>query len=78
MILNPDYMGVVEWADRLAMFHEIGNGTTSKLNDPDKWQAWAMNLIGDPDEIGRDAPNPFQFEDWREWAYAFFLTQELN
>jgi len=78
VILNPDYMDVIEWTDRMSEFFEIGGGTTSKLNDPDKWQAWAVNLIGNPDEIGRDAPNPFQFNDWRKWAYAFFLTQELN
>jgi len=78
MILNPAHMDVVEWTDRLSSFQDIGNGTTQKLNDPDKWQAWAINLIGDPDEIGRDAPWPLDFDDWREWAELFFLTQELN
>lgn len=78
MIINPDYMDVIEWTDQMAKFQRIGNGTTQKLNDPAKWQAWAINLIGDPDDIGQDAPNPLYFSDWREWASLFFLTQELE
>ena len=77
MILNPYYMDVIEWTDKLALFPDIGNGTTQKLEDPARWQEWAANLIGDPDDIGWDTPNPYDFDDWREWAAAFFLTQEL-
>ena len=77
MILNPYYMDVIEWSDKLALFPEVSNGTTQKLEDPEKWQDWATNLIGDPDDIGWDTPNPYDFDDWREWAAAFFLTQEL-
>ncbi len=77
MILDPTYMDVIEWTDEMAKFTEIGNGTTQKLLDPAEWQSWAMNLIGDPDEIGRDAPVPYDFDDWRKWAFAFFLTQDL-
>lgn len=78
MILNPAHMEVIEWTDQLSKFQEIGNGTTQKLLDPDEWQDWATNLIGDPDFIGFDTPNPYDFTDWREWAELFFLTQELN
>jgi len=77
MILNPYYMGVIEWTNGMNSFYEIGTGTVQSLEKEEDWQEWAMNLVGDPDEIGRDAPNPFDFEDWREWASAFFLTQEL-
>jgi hypothetical protein len=77
VILNPNYMGVIEWTDQMAKFTLIGNSTTQKLVDPDNWQDWAMNLVGDPDDIGQDAPNPYDFEDWRDWAELFFLTQEL-
>jgi hypothetical protein len=70
-------MDVLEWTDRMANFTEIGNSTTQKLIDPDKWQDWAMNLVGDPDETGRDAPDPYGFNDWRKWADAFFLSQDL-
>lgn len=78
MILNPYYMNVIEWADSLNRFQEIGTGTAEKLEDPENWQEWAMNLVGDPDLIGQDAPVPYDFDDWREWASLFFLTQELN
>lgn len=78
MILNPNHMDVIEWTDQMAKFTEIGNGTTQKLLDPEEWREWAINLIGDPDFIGFDTPNPLDFENWRDWAELFFLTQELN
>lgn len=79
MILNPLYFDdVCEWTDRMNSFVQIGTGTTQKLLDPKDWQNWAMNLVGDPDFIGFDTPNPYDFEDWREWASLFFLTQELT
>lgn len=78
MILNPYYMDVFEWTDRIASFVELGNGTTQKLEHASEWQDWALNLVGDPDDIGQDTPNPYDFTDWREWASLFFLTQELN
>lgn len=77
MILDPYYMDVIEWTDSIALFTELGDSTTAKLEDPEKWQDWATNLIGDPNEIGRDAPDPYQFDDWRKWVDAFFLTQDL-
>ena len=78
MILDPHYMDVIEWTDKLNLFGNIGTGTAQKLDDPDDWQNWALNLVGDPDEIGLDTPNPYDFDDWREWASLFFLTQELT
>lgn len=77
MILNPKGMEVIEWTDQMAKFSEIGNGTTQKLTDPEKWQDWAMNLVGDPDEIGQDSPVPYDFDEWQDWAELFFLTQDL-
>lgn len=77
MILNPFYMNVMDWADALNQFYEIGGSTTAKLDKPSEWQDWAQNLVGDPDEVGRDAPVPYDFDDWREWASLFFLTQDL-
>ena len=78
MILDPNYMDVCEWTDKLNSFFEIGTGTTQKLEDPEEWVDWALNLVGDPDLIGQDTPNPYDFDNWREWASLFFLTQELN
>jgi len=77
MIVDPKYMEVIEWTDAMNGFYEIGTGTVQRLLDPDEWQEWAQNLVGDPDEVGRDAPVPYDFDDWREWASLFFLTQDL-
>lgn len=77
MILNPYYMDIFDWTDSMNQFFEVGTGTAQKLEDAEDWQDWAQNLIGNPDEIGRDAPVPYDFHDWREWGSLFFLTQEL-
>jgi len=78
MILDPNYMDVIEWTDRLNSFVEIGTGTAEKLEKPSEWKEWALSLVGDPDDIGQDTPNPYDYDNWREWAMLFFLTQELN
>ena len=78
MILDPNYFdSFKEFSDRLNQFPEIGTGTAQKFNEGDDWRDWAQNLVGDPDEVGRDAPVPYDFEDWRDWAELFFLTEEL-
>ncbi len=77
MILDPYHMDVIEWTDKMSSFYIVGNSTTMTLMDPENWREWVINLLGNPDPIGQDAPNPYDYDDWRKWAAAFFLSQEL-
>ena len=73
---TPD-MSITEWADQMIFL--VGSDTAyERLDNPEMWQIWAMNFVGEPDQTGQDAPDPFQFDDWREWAQRLFYTVEFR
>lgn len=78
MILNPYYMDLLDWADSVNSFYSIAGSTPEKLDDPNEWQEWAMQYVGDPDLLGQNAPSPYDFDDWREWASRLFQTFDLT
>lgn len=70
MILDPRGYDVVEWTDYLNL--EMGQfGLVPRLDDEKKWREWAATVIAFPAISGHNPPNPYQFEDWREWAFRF-------
>ena len=85
MILNPTgFKSVVEWADvmtgSLGFLSDPITGTETnyeRLDDPDKWQDWASGIFGGVDPLGQDAPGPFQYDNWREWAERLFATSNF-
>lgn len=78
MILNPYYQELLDWADSILSFYEMSGTSATKLNDPKEWQDWAMQFVGDPDNLGQNAPTPYEFDDWREWASRLFQTFDLT
>ncbi len=77
-VLDPRYFDdVVEWSDRFALLYGSSE-PIEKLDDPDKWQDWAVNIVGRPGTLGFNAPNPYWFNDWKEWASRLFQTVELT
>ncbi len=76
-VIDPRGLTVMDWTDSMALLLR-DNTSAMKLQDPEKWREWASNLIGDPDFVGQNTPDPFQFDDWREWAMRFNSTVELT
>ncbi len=77
MNIDPLGMTVIEWTDRMAL-PVSGTGTTiERLDDPNEWQDWAAELLDTPNLEGQNAPNPYQFDDWREWAMRFNQVVDL-
>lgn len=74
-MIDPRYMTVVEWTDRMA---ETLPFPAFRLLDPEDWRSWARNLIQYPQVSVFGPPNPDQFEDWREWAERFNQVVELQ
>ena len=75
-MIDPRHMSVIEWTDSMAFL--LGGGVNIlKLEDPEDWRQWAQNLIGEPDLVGHNAPDPSMFDDWREWAMRLNSTVEL-
>ncbi len=85
-IINPTgFQNVIEWADfmtgALGFLADPICGSDpnyERLDDPEKWQDWAMGLFGGVDALGQDAPDPFAYDDWREWAERLFATSNFT
>lgn len=61
---------VVQWSDYMwPTIEEFG--VPSRLMSEDDWQNWASGLLSIAGFAGLNTPNPFQFDDWREWAFRF-------
>lgn len=77
--IDPRYFdSVVDWADRMKLLLDEESENYPRLDDASKWQEWAAGVFGDVDPIGQDAPDPFAYDDWKEWASLLFLTHEFG
>ncbi len=85
-IINPTgFQNVIEWADfmtgALGFFSDQICGSDAnfeRLDDPEKWQQWAAGVFGGVDALGQDVPDPFAYDDWREWAERMFSTTNFT
>ena len=69
-------MTVIEWTDRMALLYD-SMALVERLDDAEQWQDWATNLLDTPSLEGQNTPNPYDFEDWVEWASRFNQAVEL-
>jgi hypothetical protein len=75
-MIDPRNLTVTDWADSMSYTLEK-YGTITRLNNPDEWQGWALEAIS-MFTIGKyNPPNPMEYQDWREWAFAFIRTVQL-
>lgn len=85
-IINPKgFDNVTEWADfmtgQLGFLTDRESGSDDnfeQLEDESKWQDWACGIFGGVDALGQDSPDPFAYDDWREWAERLFATSNFT
>lgn len=71
MIVWPTQnMGFVDWADSLRLTRPDLTSNYITISE-DQWQDWAFNLLQNNDLIRLNAPFPYGFADWRDWAERF-------
>lgn len=75
-MIDPRGLNVTDWTDFMT-FPLLGFSTPPRLDDPKKWQAWALVVIQSPRIAARNPPNPLLFIDWREWAERFNQIVDL-
>jgi hypothetical protein len=76
MSVDPRGMpDVVAWSDavRLTVSSSWAFG---RLDDPDKWQDWALAFTTASPFAEQNPPNPYQFSDWREFAMRLYPVLE--
>ena len=85
-IINPTgFEDVRDWADfmtgALGFFADPICGSDSnypRLDDASKWQEWASGVFGGVDALGQDVPDPYAYDDWKEWANRMFATTNFT
>ena len=67
-------VGIVlkDWANCL-ITDFIAFGAFDPLDDETKWQDWATQFLNATNLI-EDFPDPYMYDDWREWAERFVQT----
>jgi hypothetical protein len=74
-MINPTGMTVTDWTDSMVYSLEK-YGSTSRLDDPDKWDDWALGILSFPYISNQNPPPPTGYSNWLDWAYAF--TRAVN
>jgi len=63
----------IDWAD--FMYPDLEQlGTVVKMMPGGNWQDWGAGLLAVNKIAESSAPNPYQFDDWKEWAMRFIQT----
>lgn len=57
-----------EWADYMYPLLEQ-YGAIEQVTHGSDWQSWAAGLLSLNGIAQVGAPSPYQFEDWKDWAY---------
>lgn len=74
-MIDPRGLTLRDYADSVI----LANGDAwafPRLTDESEWQSWALSLLRAQPFAQRAVPNPFMFDDWREWAMRSYSMLE--
>ena len=74
-MINPRGMTMKQWADALILYEPDG-WAFGKLLDEDLWRDWAVGFLRASHFAQRIPPDPWHFDDWREWAERAYTMLE--
>ena len=74
-MIDPRGMTVTDWTDSM-VYNLEQYGTVGRLDDPDRWQNWALGVVALFKVGEQNPPNPYNYDNWQEWAFAF--TRAVN
>jgi hypothetical protein len=68
-------MALIDWADSVIL--AVGDAWSfGTLQSEDDWQNWAVGLLRASNFTQQVVPDPYQFDDWREWAMRVYPMLE--
>ncbi len=74
-MIDPRGMSLLDWTASVI----LDNGDAwsfGQLQDESEWRDWAVNFIRASPFAQRAVPNPYFFDDWREWAMRSYTMLE--
>ena len=69
-MIDPRGMTVTDWTDSMVYTLEP-YGIVGRLDDPEARQTWALGVISLFTVGTQNPPDPMQYENWLDWAFAF-------
>lgn len=74
-MINPVGMTLKDWADSIVL--SVGDAWSfGKLLDENDWQNWAVGFVRASNFTQRVVPDPYEFDDWRDWAMRAYPMLE--
>lgn len=75
-MIDPTTMSLQDWADSVIL-SVTDVWDFGKIVD-DQWQEWAKAFVTASGYSQRNVPDPYQFDDWREWAMRAYPMLEAT
>ncbi len=75
MSVDPRGMTLTQWADAVVLTLG-GNYGFGKLGSEAEWQDWAAGIVRAQPFVQRNPPNPYGFNDWRDFAERIYPMLE--
>ena len=76
-MINPRNMTLTDWADSVILASSDA-WSFGKLEDEARWQDWAIGFVRASPFTQQAIPDPYLFEDWRDWAERVYPMLEVN
>lgn len=74
-MINPVGMSLRDWADSVVL--ALGSTWSfGALQDEAEWRDWAVGFVRAQPFAQRGPPDPYRFDDWREWAMRAYPMLE--
>ena len=68
LVYDPRYHTFDSWA---CLMVELYAARQLQIPTPDlDWKSWAAGLLAIDVFVNEATPNPYQFDDWQDWAQA--------
>lgn len=74
-MIDPRGLTLRDWADSVILVVDDA-WSFGRLDDENEWQDWATGFLKASPFSTRAAPDPYQFDDWREWAMRVYPMLE--
>lgn len=76
-MIDPRGMTLRDWADSVILsIPDVWS--LPRLDDEARWQDWAVALLRAQPFATQVVPDPYGFDDWREWAQRAYPMLEVT
>ena len=76
-MIDPRGMTLRDWCDSVVLDRSDA-WSFPVLKDEAGWQDWAVSFLRAARPSRQAPPDPYQFDDWREWAMRAYPLIEVN